>query len=121
MSDQPKLHSLRCVCGKNNPVLVKKRFGGFDSLPRCEYCRMRLDSIWYIDMYGYRFGKLTVLNYLYTTQEPYLRVYFDCRCDCGEFCEVSSRRLRYLRARECENCHEKIVRAQYNKRHGIKK
>lgn len=110
VSDRPKLHEIRCICGNVEFLKIPKRFERLWRFyfPTCSLCHRDLVNIWYIDLSGMKFGKLTVLNYLYTKKEPYLRVYFDCRCDCGEFCEISSRKLRYLHARECGNCHKKM-------------
>src|ERR1700677_2824169 len=53
-----------------------------------------------IDLFGQKFGKLTVIQYSHTKQ-PRGEAFFLCKCDCGELTTVSSGHLRSGHTQSC--------------------
>lgn len=74
-----------------------------------------------IDLTGKRFGKLTVL---YEVTDPdfydcrYPKLYWHCRCDCGQEVDIRGDALRYGKATACKFCtqRQKIVYISDGKR-----
>lgn len=53
---------------------------------------------WHKDESGKKYGKLTVLRYLYTSGKGAI---FECRCDCGKITTASGGELRSGNKRSC--------------------
>ena len=66
----------------------------------------------YIDLTGQRFGRLTVLRYYKTERK---KVYWLCRCDCGNELAVYGGTLRNGRTKSC-GCLARDRMVEYHKR-----
>lgn len=58
----------------------------------------------YIDMTGKKYGKLTVLYYVFTKNR---KAFFNCKCECGNICTISGTNLRTGKTKSC-GCLQKL-------------
>lgn len=110
----------RCDCGKEKDVLAINLVRGFTKSCGCYHDEM-LGKNRIIDLRGKRFGRLEVIKRANNKgKEPF----WLCKCDCGNFKEISGSRLRTGKTKSCGCLKSKgIVKTNVdrvcNKTHGM--
>lgn len=66
------------------------------------------------DISGLKFGKLTVLHYIYSIRAVSLTNYYRCLCECGNETTVTTQNLRSGNTRSC-GCIKKTKNQKENK------
>ena len=69
-----------------------------------------------IDLTGQRFGRLTVIERVGTTNDG--KATWSCKCDCENYCVVSGALLRNKHTRSCGCLEKEVKKAGTNKKHG---
>lgn len=72
-----------------------------------------------IDLSGKRFGRLSVLNIAYST--PAKVYYWNCLCDCGNYCTIMGNSLRKPNGTRSCGCIHKEATSLAKKKHGLSK
>ena len=62
-----------------------------------------------LDISNQRFGRLTAINYSYTKNG---RAYWNCKCDCGNYKDISTKDLRRGTIRSCGCLRVEISRSR---------
>lgn len=84
----------RCVCGKERVVDDYNLRGGLSTSCGCAKKTRR------IDLTGQRFGRLTVLEFVRTSEKGHSLIW-RCKCDCGNVVEVAGNNLRNGHTTSC--------------------
>ena len=96
-----------CECQKCKQIFsisgTDLRTGKKDKCPNCNSSTKELISK--------RFGKLTVIDFSH--KSPDRRLYWVCKCDCGNVETISSKGLKTGTRTQCIECGKKSRAAQY--------
>lgn len=103
-----RLWKCQCDCGNTAYVTTTNLKSG--STRSCG-CMPKGAKHQYDDLTGRRFGKLTVTKYLFTNDAR--ESVWECRCDCGNTCEVTNPQLKRGMTVQCSEC-----RKTFKKRNG---
>lgn len=91
-----------CDCGNETVVTSHKLTQGTQSCG-C-YIALRSSETKLIDLTGKQFGNLTVLRKIGRVSHDML---WECRCKCGNICNIKSSLLRYGSTNGCPECDDK--------------
>lgn len=110
----------RCVCSCGNEVSVDAQALRSGHTKSCG-CYEKTNPGRLVDLTGQRFGRLVVLSRVVgVTQDRY--AVWHCRCDCGNFCDVSSGRLVHGITSSCgclKASKREMFVSQYFMSHGL--
>ena len=87
----------KCDCG-NDSIVLGRRLR--DETKSCG-CLQREYASTFEDLSGQKFGKLTVIKYSHRTKNIQSKIYWECKCDCGNVDYVSSDNLRSGVVKSC--------------------
>ena len=87
----------QCDCGNIIYVRANDLLRGHTKSCGC-YRKDKISELYTIDSVGQKYGKLTVLKYLYNKNRS--RIYL-CQCDCGNTCEVDINAVRTGNTQSC--------------------
>lgn len=85
----------RCDCGREMTRDAARLHG--PSTPKCKYCKAADRRM---DLTGKKFGRLTAIE-IDKDKNERKRVYWQCKCDCGNFVSVISSQLTLGKCRSC--------------------
>lgn len=96
----------QCECG-SECVTTSNRLKRGKALSCGCYCRERVSRLNTIDLTGKKFGKLTVLK---RTENRGQKVYWECKCDCGNIKDVEAYRLTHGQTQSCGCYNMELIR-----------
>lgn len=107
----------KCNCGSNAPVIVKTHELKAGKKRSCGCLLNEWRNSKHSDIVGQKFGKLTVISYSHKTGK---RLYFNCKCECGNEITVRKDGLLSGHSKSCGCTVKKWMHSgNLNKRHGL--
>lgn len=107
---------VKCLCDCGNSIVTQTNRLRSNNTKSCGCLVSKTSKKNRIDLTGQRFGRLTVIKYLYSEKSKNGKStipYYQCKCDCGNEINVTGHRLKTGNTKSC-GCYQKDRTSECN-------